>query len=233
MENIIEIKNLIKKFRHKKAVNGLSLDIKRGEIYGILGNNGAGKTTLLKIITGLTAPTSGSVVFSKKNIRTGTLISKPYLYGNMSAADNLKALAIAAGYKTDKSKIHEALETVGLFNVKKKVRSFSTGMKQRLGIALALLNEPDLLVLDEPTNGLDLQGIVDVRKIILDINANKKTTVLISSHNLDELMKVTTKICFISEGDLVFDGSMSEFLAVSGGSAEESYIKIMNGSLKA
>lgn len=229
MENLIEIKNLTKRYKSKNAVNDLTINIKKGEIYGLIGNNGAGKTTLLKMIAGLTVPTSGAIVVSEKGIKTGTLISKPYLYGDMSAADNLKALSVAAGYNIDKSAISETLDMVGLSGVgNKKAGSFSTGMKQRLGLALALIGKPDLLLLDEPINGLDIEGVVDLRNVILKIHKESETTIIVSSHILDELSKIATRICLIKNGKIVVDCSEQEFLEKGGGkSLEESYLKFM------
>ena len=215
---LLETKNLTKEFGKFKAVNDVNLHIKRGAIYGFIGRNGAGKTTFLKMISSLSAPSSGEIImFGKKGKeliqirdRIGCLIEAPGLYPNMSAYNNLKIKCIALGYNK-KSYIDELLCIVGLESVKnKKVKKFSLGMKQRLGIAMALVGEPDLLVLEEPINGLDPQGIVEIRELILKLNRERRITVLISSHILDELSKLATHYGFIDSGHIVKEMSAAE-----------------------
>ena len=229
MEEIITIKEITKFFRKQTALDNVNLSIKKGEIYGLIGNNGAGKTTLLRIIGGLLSPNKGSVIFSDSKIIVGTLISKPKLYGDMTAFENIMAKAKAYGCKYSEKEIRDILKTVKLDDTGDKlVRKFSTGMKQRLGLALALIGNPDLLLLDEPSNGLDVEGVVDLRNIILKIHKESETTIIVSSHILDELSKTATRICLMKNGKLIVDCSEQEFLEKGGGkSLEESYLNFM------
>lgn len=216
MESLIEINNLTKQFRKQRAVDGVNLSVKKGEIYGLIGNNGAGKTTLLKLIGKLLKPTEGEVVFAPgMNVkRIGILIESPGVYGDMTAYENLRAKALLAGYKCKKSELEEILELVGLTDVRKKnVRQFSMGMKQRLGMALTLVGRPELLLLDEPVNGLDVQGMRDIRNILLRIHKEKQITMLVSSHLLDELSKVCTRLLMMKKGKIVIDESTNELFA--------------------
>lgn len=208
MEYVIRTENLTKKFGKKIAVNAVNLNIVQGDIYGFIGKNGAGKTTTMKMLLGMSVPTSGSIELfgsselNKQRARIGSLIEAPGLYKNCTAFENMKRFAILSG-DTDE-RIKEILEFVGLGDVgKKTVKAFSLGMKQRLGIAIALLGNPELLVLDEPINGLDPAGIKEIRDLILQLNREKKITVLVSSHLLDELSKVVTKYGIINNGDLI------------------------------
>lgn len=210
-EIIVKTNHLTKKFKEYAAVNQVSLEIPRGGIYGFIGRNGAGKTTFMKMISGLTYPTSGSIeLFGKKcngsqNLfsRVGVLIEAPGIYGNMTAYENLKTKCMAYGIHND-TYLNETLEFVGLSDVrKKKAKHFSLGMKQRLGIAMALIGNPDLLVLDEPINGLDPQGIVEVRDTIIQLNKEKKITIMISSHILEELSKIATQYGIIDHGEVI------------------------------
>ncbi len=214
MDYIVETKNLTKVFGVKAAVDNVSIHIKRGDIYGLIGKNGAGKTTLLRMLLGLSVPTEGEIVlfggedFSSARAKIGSLIEAPALYKNKSAFENMKRFAIFS--ETSDTKIRELLRLVGLADVgKKKVRTFSLGMKQRLGIAVALLGEPEMLILDEPVNALDPEGIRDVRNIILDLNA-KGVTFVISSHLLDELGKTATNYGIMSGGLLTEEISADE-----------------------
>lgn len=227
MKELLIVKNINKKFKKQTAIDNISLSIEKGEIYGLVGNNGAGKTTLLKIMGGLLSPDSGNVVYYDK-LNIGMLISSPKLYGDMTAFENLKAFALGAGYKISNEKLKDVLQEVGLSDTKKLVAKFSTGMKQRLGLALALIGKPDLLLLDEPINGLDIEGVVDLRNVILKIHKESETTIIVSSHILDELSKIATRICLIKNGKIVVDCSEQEFLEKGGGkSLEESYLKFM------
>ncbi|MDF2822530.1 MAG: transporter related [Clostridiales bacterium] len=210
-EYILKTNNLTKRYKKQKAVDNVSLNVEKGSIYGFIGRNGAGKTTFLKMISGLAEKTSGDIELfghkgnEVKNVydRIGVLIEAPGLYPNMTAFDNLKLKAICMGiYK--KNYIREIIECVGLGMVgNKKVKNFSLGMKQRLGIGMALIGEPDLLVLDEPINGLDPQGIVDVRETIMKLNRERNITIIISSHILEELSKLVTHYGIIDQGSLV------------------------------
>lgn len=206
---IIEICGLTKMYKSKAAVRNLDLRIYRGEIVGIIGKNGAGKSTLLKMIGGLVYPTSGELHFFNRAAagdqsffeRMGVLIEHPGLYPNISGYENLKLLAIAYGLSDREVTVRKLLELVGLDpNNTAKVKSYSMGMKQRLGIAVALLGSPDVLILDEPMNGLDPQGIVEIRQLILELNA-AGLTILISSHILEELSKIATKYAIIHQGE--------------------------------
>ena len=211
MENIIETFSVTKQYRKQKAVNGISISIEQGAIYGLIGRNGAGKTTLMKMIAGLSAPTDGDIaVFGMKGTeknsvmsRIGTLIENPGLYPNMTAEENLKVKCYALGIR-DKDLPAELLELVGLSDTgKKAAKKFSLGMKQRLAMAIALTGNPDILLLDEPTNGLDPQGIAEIRETILRLNREKNITFIISSHILDELSKIATHYGIIHKGELI------------------------------
>ena len=208
MEYIIETKELVKQFPGKLAVDHISMHVKKGDIYGFIGKNGAGKTTTMKLILGLLKPTEGSIFLygsdklDQHRIKIGSLIEAPGLYKNCTAFEIMKRFSILYG-GTDQE-IKELLELVGLGNVKKrKAGVFSLGMKQRLGIAIALLGNPEILILDEPINGLDPAGIKDIRDIIIKLNKERGVTFLISSHILDELSKVATRYGIVHDGVLV------------------------------
>ena len=218
MEYLLSTDGLTKRFKRQTAVDHVSLHVKRGAIYGFIGRNGAGKTTFLKMISGLSTPTSGEIslfgysgVERKKVLsRIGVLIEAPGLYPDMSAYDNLKLKCICVGINKN-GYIESILKTVGLDMVgQKKVKNFSVGMKQRLGIGMALVGEPDLLALDEPINGLDPQGIAEVRDTILRLNHERNITIIISSHILEELSKIATNYGIIHEGRLIKDLTIEE-----------------------
>ena len=207
MEYVIETKALTKKYGEKFAVNAMSLHIRKGDIYGLIGKNGAGKTTLMKLLLGLTTANSGEMKLfgntdldnGRRNI--GSLIEAPAFYKNETAFENMKRFAILA--PTSDEEIRRLLTVVGLGDVgNKKAGAFSLGMKQRLGLAIALLGKPELLILDEPINGLDPSGIKEIRDVILELNA-QGVTFLISSHLLDELGKIATNYGILSNGILV------------------------------
>ena len=204
MDNIIMRTNgLTKKYGDHYAVDHVNMTINKGDIYGFVGENGAGKTTIIRLITGLARPTEGSYEYPNKKNRIQAIVESPSLYLNLSATDNLKIKCNLEGVSYDS--IFDILKTVGLSNFydsKKKVRNFSLGMRQRLGIAMSLVGDPDLLIFDEPTNGLDPEGIVAMRNFLLELNKAGKT-ILISSHILDELSKVATKYGFIHHGKLL------------------------------
>lgn len=219
-EILLKTSTLTKKFKDYAAVNQVSLTLNRGEIYGFIGRNGAGKTTFLKMVSGLTFPTNGKIELFGEDCsknpnlfnRIGVLIEAPGLYGNMTGFQNLKAKCIAYGIKDD-SYIKSLLSFVGLSDTgKKKAKNFSLGMKQRLGIAMALIGDPDLLVLDEPINGLDPQGIVEVRDTILKLNKEKNITIIISSHILEELSKIASNYGIIHQGKLIQELTKEELL---------------------
>ena len=209
MENVIEMRHITKVFPGIIANDDVTIELRKGEIHALLGENGAGKSTTLKMITGLIFPTSGEIkLFGEKrnsftSRRIGSLIETAGLYPNLSAYDNMELKAIAMGIN-NKNKITELLNLVRLDPKSKKVvKKFSLGMKQRLGIALALLGNPDLLILDEPINGLDPEGIREVREVIQYLNDTKKMTIIISSHILGELSKIATKYGIIRDGHMV------------------------------
>lgn len=219
-ELLLETTNLTKQYGHQKAVNNVNIHIKKGAIYGFIGRNGAGKTTLLKMISGLASPTAGEIKMfgysgkelAKVRSRIGCLIEEPGLYKDMSAYDNLRLKCQLIGIRK-KGYIEELLRAVGLQDVgNKKTKNFSLGMKQRLGIALALVGEPDLLVLDEPINGLDPQGIVEVRDIIKKLRNERNMTIMISSHILEELSKIATDYGIIHNGSLLQELTKEELM---------------------
>lgn len=221
MEYLLSTNGLTKQYGEQKALNSVDIHVRKGEIYGLIGRNGAGKTTLLKIISGLSSPTKGTFsIFGKSGReisrefgRVGTLIESPGVYPDMSAYENIKLKCIAMGVRK-KNVVEELLGTVGLKDAgKKAVKNFSVGMKQRLGIALALVGDVDLVVLDEPINGLDPQGIVEVRETIEKLNKDKGITFIISSHILEELSKMATSYGIIHHGELVQELSREELSA--------------------
>lgn len=214
MKNIIlQTKNLCKDFKGQKAVNNISLTIEENSLYGLLGPNGAGKSTTLKMITGMLRPTSGEMLFEghpwqRKDLNNiGALIESAPLYENLTAKENLKVRTTLFGLP--ESRINEVLETVSLTNTgKKRAGQFSMGMKQRLGIAIALLNHPKLLILDEPTNGLDPIGIKDLRKLIKSF-PKQGITVILSSHILSEVEQIVDHIGIISDGVLGYQDAVT------------------------
>ena len=219
-ELLLQTRNLTKQYGRHRAVDDVNMHIKKGAIYGFIGRNGAGKTTCLKMISGLSTPSYGEIEMfgykgkdlQKVRSRVGCLIEAPGLYGNMSAYDNLNIKCKLTGIKK-KGYIEELLKTVGLDAVgEKKTRHYSLGMKQRLGIALALVGEPDLLILDEPINGLDPQGIVEVRETIQKLAKERGMTICISSHILEELSKIATDYGIIHNGCLVQELTREELM---------------------
>lgn len=220
MEYVLEVNNLEKRYKGFKALYQTNIHIEKGAIYGLVGKNGAGKTTLIRIICGLQEPTNGTYsiygVDNKSNDiinvrkRMGAIIETPSIYGEMTARDNIIEQYKLVGMP-NYDRVNELLELVGLdCTGKKKVKNFSLGMKQRLGIAIALVNNPDFLILDEPINGLDPQGIIEIRELILKLNKVKNITILISSHYLDELSKIATNYGFIDNGRIIKEMSSKE-----------------------
>ena len=224
MEYVLKTNALSKTYKNFKALNGLTMSVPKGAIYGFVGKNGAGKTTLIRLICGLQEPTSGDyslygIKNSEKKIlksrrRMGAVVETPSIYMGLSAIDNLKEQYRVLGLPSYDD-IPNLLKLVGLENTgNKKAKNFSLGMRQRLGIAIALAGDPDFLVLDEPVNGLDPQGIIEMRELILKLNREHQITVLISSHILDELSRLATHDGFIDGGRMVKEISAAELEAV-------------------
>ena len=220
---VMRTDNLSKKYGKFKALDGLTMNVPRGAIYGFVGKNGAGKTTLIRLICGLQFPTDGEYELygiknkekdiSKSRKRMGAVVETPSIYLDMTAKENLYQQYRVLGLPSFDG-VEDILELVGLADTgKKKARNFSLGMRQRLGIAIALCGNPDFLVLDEPINGLDPQGIIEIRELILKLNKERKITVLISSHILDELSKLATHYGFIDKGKLLKEISAEELEA--------------------
>lgn len=209
---VLKTKNITKKYRKHIAVNNVNLEIEQGEIYGLIGKNGAGKTTLLRMITGLTMPSNGEIELfgetsesklNKSRMRTGSIIETPCFFPYLSAEKNLEYYRIQRGI-VEKNIVADTLRKVNLHDTgNKKFKNFSLGMKQRLGLALAIMASPDMLILDEPINGLDPTGIVEFREILLKLNREKGVTIIISSHILSELSQMATSYGFIHNGELM------------------------------
>lgn len=223
MEYALRTENLQKKYRHFRALSGVNMNVPKGAIYGFVGRNGAGKTTLIRLICGLQDPSDGEytlygVKSSDKGIHEarrhmGAVVETPSIYPDLTAEGNLKAQYRMLGLP-DYDGIDEILRIIGLADTgKKKAKNFSLGMRQRLGIGVALCGNPDFLILDEPINGLDPQGIIEIRELILKLNHEKQITVLISSHILDELARLATHYGFIDKGKMICEMSAEEIEA--------------------
>lgn len=223
MEYVLTVNALSKRYRRFPALSGLNMRVPKGAIYGLVGKNGAGKTTLIRVVCGLQEPTEGDytlygvhnrereILDTRK--RLGAVVEAPAIYLDMTAEENLKEQYRILGLPSF-DQIPELLKLVGLADTgKKKARQFSLGMKQRLGIAIALCGDPDFLILDEPANGLDPQGIIEIRELILKLNRERQITVLISSHILDELSRLATHYGFIDDGHMVQEISAKELIA--------------------
>jgi ABC-2 type transport system ATP-binding protein len=221
-EKIIEIENLSKHFKDLKAVNNLNLSVYKGDVFGFLGPNGAGKSTTIRMIVSLIAPNEGSIkIFGKalKQHRTeilsniGAIVEKPDFYGYLSAYKNLEILGKMSGKDISKNRVMEVLELVGLDKrYKSKVKTFSHGMKQRLGLAQALLHDPELIILDEPTTGLDPQGMKEIRDLIIYLSKEKQKTIFLSSHILYEVELVANRMIIIHKGSAKVEGNVEELL---------------------
>ncbi len=219
MGNIVEIKDLFKTINKEEILSGINLQIAEGEIYGFLGPNGAGKTTLMKCMLTLSTITSGSIEIFGKNLQEhreeilsqiGSIIESPIFYDNCTAKEILEIHAQYMGKTITESDIIRALRMVGLKNTTKKVKEFSLGMRQRLGLARAFLTKPKLLILDEPINGLDPIGIQEIRNLLLSLSKEHGITILISSHILSEISQIADKIGFIKNGEMIEQVSMKE-----------------------
>ena len=222
-EKIIEIENLSKQFKDLKAVNNLNLNVYKGDVFGFLGPNGAGKSTTIRMLVSLIAPNEGSIkIFGKKlkQHRTeilsniGAIVEKPDFYGYLSAFKNLEILGKMSGKEISKKTIMQTLELVGLEKrYKSKVKTFSHGMKQRLGLAQALLHDPELIILDEPTTGLDPQGMKEIRDLIIYLSKEKQKTIFLSSHILYEVELVANRMIIINKGSAKVEGNVEELLS--------------------
>lgn len=219
---VIEIRNLSKNYNGFEAVKGLNFTVYRGDVFGFLGPNGAGKSTTIRMMTTLIKPSGGEIRFFGKNLyehpekvlgRIGAIVEKPDLYNFLSAYDNLKMLSRISGKPASDSKITETLKLVGLHErAQSKVKTFSQGMKQRLGIAQALIHDPELIILDEPANGLDPQGMVEIRNLILKLSREYNKTILLSSHILNEVELIANRMVIINKGKAVIEGDVRELL---------------------
>lgn len=219
---VIKVSHLNKQFRDVYAVNDLSFSVNEADVYGFLGQNGAGKSTTIRMLLSLITPSSGDIDFFGMNLRNhrkeilqniGAVIERPDLYKYLTGYENLRIFARMSGVKISKQMLMEQLEMVGLADrANSKVRTYSQGMKQRLGIAIALVHNPQLIILDEPTNGLDPQGIADMRNLILDLSRNQKKTVVVSSHLLSEIEQIASRILIIDKGKKMAEGNAAELL---------------------
>jgi ABC-type multidrug transport system ATPase subunit len=217
MQEIIKVENLTKKFNQFTAVNNLSFTVNDGDVYGFLGQNGAGKSTTIRMLLTLIAPTTGNISLFGLPLQThrneilkqvGAVIEKPDVYKYLSAYENLKLFARLSGMRVTHQQLMNQLEVVGLAaRAKDSVKTFSQGMKQRLGIGIALIHNPKLIVLDEPTNGLDPQGIADIRNLILHLSKEQGKTIVVSSHLLSEIEQIATKVLIIDKGKKIIEDS--------------------------
>ncbi|HVG14255.1 MAG TPA: ABC transporter ATP-binding protein [Chitinophagaceae bacterium] len=222
MEDVICVENLSKRFEDLEAVSNLSFTVSSGTIHGFLGQNGAGKSTTIRMLLTLIKPTSGSIKIFGKDLsrhrpeilrQTGAIIEKPDLYNYLTALENIQLMARLSGCNLEKKDLLRQLEIVGLSDrAHSKVKTFSQGMKQRLGIACAMVHGPKLIILDEPTNGLDPQGIADIRNLILHLCKNEKKTILVSSHLLSEMELIADSMLIIDKGKKIVEGSVSDLL---------------------
>lgn len=220
MQQIVQVKGLTKQFKNLTAVNNLSFSVNEGDVYGFLGQNGAGKSTSIRMMLTLIEPTSGQIELFGMDLarhrreilrNVGAVIEKPDVYKYLSAYENLELFARLSGIKPSKKLLMDQLEMVGLANrANDRVKTFSQGMKQRLGIGIALVHNPQLIVLDEPTNGLDPQGIADIRNLILHLSRDLKKTIVVSSHLLSEIEQVATRVLIIDKGQKLVEGNAAE-----------------------
>lgn len=236
-EKIIEITNLTKRFKNLVAVNNLNLNVYKGDVFGFLGPNGAGKSTTIRMLLTLIKPTSGNIKIFNKNLKenrkeilskVGAIVEKPDFYKYLSAYKNLEILAKTSGIEISKKSIMEMLETVGLSDrYNSKVKTFSHGMKQRLGIAQTLIHDPDLIILDEPTTGLDPQGMKEIRDLIIYLSKERGKTIFLSSHILREIELIASRMIIINRGTTVVEGTVEELL-----NSEKQKVKIEVGDIE-
>ncbi|WP_205508692.1 ABC transporter ATP-binding protein [Longitalea arenae] len=222
MSAIIKVNSLSKEYREVKAVNDISFTVNRGDIYGFLGQNGAGKSTTIRMLLTLITPTAGTIELFGKNLyshrkevlqQIGAVIEKPDLYKYLTGHENLRLFAKMSGVAVTEKKLKDQLEQVGLTErAHSKVRTYSQGMKQRLGIAIALIHDPQLIILDEPTNGLDPQGIADIRNLILHLSRHQGKTILVSSHLLHEIELIANRMLIIDRGKKIMEGTVAELV---------------------
>jgi ABC-type multidrug transport system ATPase subunit len=222
MTSVIDVSHVSKDFKEVKAVDDLSFSVPQGKVYGFLGQNGAGKSTTIRILLTLIEPTEGVVEIFGLNLKkhrkeilrkTGAIIEKPDLYKYLTAKENLEIFAAMSGIKISGKKIMDQLEKVGLAErANSRIKTYSQGMKQRLGIAVALINDPELIILDEPMNGLDPQGIADVRNLILHLSRDLGKTLFVSSHLLNEMEIIADLMLIIDKGKKVVEGNVAELL---------------------
>ncbi|MDI9366462.1 MAG: ABC transporter ATP-binding protein [Flavobacterium sp.] len=220
MQPVIKVSHLSKQFKNFKAISDVSFTVNQGDVYGFLGQNGAGKSTTIRMLMTLIKPTSGDIELFGMPLTThrneilrqvGAVIEKPDVYKYLSAYENIKLFAKLSGVKVTDKLIMDQLEMVGLATrAKDTVKTFSQGMKQRLGIGIALIHNPQLIVLDEPTNGLDPQGIADIRNLILRLSRDMKKTVVVSSHLLNEIEQIATRVLIIDKGKKLIEGNANE-----------------------
>ena len=225
MAEIIKVSHLSKHYREIKAVDDISFSVNQGEIYGFLGQNGAGKSTTIRMLLTLIRPTQGEIEIFGYNLQKhrkeilrqiGAIIEKPDLYKYLTAFENLSIFARLSGIRATRSQLLQQLELVGLKNrVNSKVKTYSQGMKQRLGIAVALINDPKLIILDEPTNGLDPQGIADIRNLILQLSKLQGKTIFVSSHLLNEIELIADKMLILDKGRKIVEGAVKELFDTS------------------
>ena len=230
-QTIIKVQNLSKKFGSFEAVKNVSFTVNKGDVFGFLGPNGAGKSTTIRCLLSLISPDSGSIELFDKSLQKnrseilaniGSIIEKPDFYKYLSAQKNLEIFARISGASVSKKEIGEMLEFVGLGDrAKHKVKGFSHGMKQRLGIAQTLLHKPELIILDEPTTGLDPQGIIEIRNLILRLKNEQNKTILLSSHQLSEIELIANRMVIINQGRSIVEGSVEELL-----NSEETIVRI-------
>ncbi|MBC7849782.1 MAG: ABC transporter ATP-binding protein [Chitinophagaceae bacterium] len=220
MSAIIQVSHLSKKYKEVHAVNDISFSVNEGEVYGFLGQNGAGKSTTIRMLLTLIEPTEGKIEMFGMNLlshrkeilrKIGAIIERPDLYKYLTALENLSLFAKMSGVRVNEKQLMDQLDLVGLSGrAKSKVRTYSQGMKQRLGLAVALIHDPQLIILDEPTNGLDPQGIADVRNLILHLSKHHKKTVMVSSHLLNEIEMVADRMLIIDKGKVVTEGAVTD-----------------------
>ncbi|GCD10714.1 ABC transporter ATP-binding protein [Clostridium tagluense] len=240
MKNVMEVKNVSKKIKGRTIIEDVSFEIKKGEICGFVGPNGAGKTTIIRLLTGLIKPNAGKLLINEIDVtkhrkqalvKLGAIVESPIFFNYMTGRDILINLVRLHPNIAKEERFNRVEEVLDIVNLSKrgndKVSTYSLGMNQRLGIAQALLGKPEIIILDEPANGLDPLGMKELRELILKLNKEQGISFLVSSHLLDELQKICTKFVIINEGKLKFKGTSEEFFSISEGSIEDIFLKIL------